>query len=100
MGSAYRISVRAQTDLDEIWLYVARERPSAADRLMDRFQAAFDLLASQPLIGEVRPEFSLRVRSFQISSYSIFYRTHDPGSSVEIIRILHSARDISEGSPV
>lgn len=48
MSAVLRVTLRAQTDLDEIWLYVAADRPEAADKFLERFQASFKLLASRP----------------------------------------------------
>jgi plasmid stabilization system protein ParE len=47
-----RLTSLAQADIDSAWFYIAKERPAAADRLMDRLKAHFQLLAENPLIGE------------------------------------------------
>lgn len=93
MSGVFRIALRAQTDLDEIWLYVAADRPEAADRVLERFQAKFELLASQPYLGEARPELGRRLRSFAVASYVVYYRVLEEGAGVEILRVLHGARD-------
>ena len=42
----YRLSSRAERDLDEVWLYVAEDAsPTTADRLIDEIVDRFDLLA-------------------------------------------------------
>jgi len=41
----YTVSPLAQTDLEEIWQYVARDNRPAADRLLGRFRDKFLLLA-------------------------------------------------------
>jgi toxin ParE1/3/4 len=92
MSGAFRITRRAQADLDEIWLYVAADRPEAADQLLDRFQARFELLASQPHLGESRPEIGPRLRSFPVGSYIVYYRLLEEDAGVEIVRLLHGAR--------
>jgi plasmid stabilization system protein ParE len=54
----YRLSSRAEWDLDEVWLYVAEDAsPTTADRLIDEIVDRFDLLAEQPRMGRLRPEF-------------------------------------------
>ena len=59
----YRLSALAEQDLDEIWSYVAEDAsPTTADRLIDAIFDRFDLLAEQPRMGRLRPEFG-RVRS-------------------------------------
>ena len=54
----YRLSSRAERDLDEVWLYVAEDAsPTTADRLIDDIVDRFDLLTEQPRMGRLRPEF-------------------------------------------
>jgi toxin ParE1/3/4 len=47
---AHRIAQRAEADLDEIWLYIAKESGSVeiANRLVDRITDTFLMLASFP----------------------------------------------------
>lgn len=94
MTAAYRIAPRARLDLDEIWRYIAADRLVAADELLDAMQAKFALLASQPYLGESRPELGADLRSSRVGNYAIFYRVVEGDVVVEIIRVLHGARDI------
>ena len=88
---AYRLSPLAEQDLEEIWLYVAEDAsPTTADRLIDAIVDRFDLLADQPAIGRLRPEFGAGVRSFVVESHVIYYRGDD---DVLIARVLHGRRD-------
>jgi hypothetical protein len=50
---AHRIAPRAETDLDDIWLYVARDSGSIeiANRLIDTITDRFFVLGSLPRIG-------------------------------------------------
>jgi toxin ParE1/3/4 len=87
----YRLSDLAEQDLEDIWLYVAEDAsPARADRLIDAIVERFDLLAEQPSIGRLRPEFGASIRSFVVESHVIYYR-HD-GDTV-IARVLHGRRD-------
>jgi toxin ParE1/3/4 len=87
----YRLSGLAEQDLDEIWSYVAKDAsPTTADRLIDAIIERFELLAEQPRIGRLRPEFGVGVRSFTVENYVIYYR-HD--RDVLIARVLHGRRD-------
>jgi toxin ParE1/3/4 len=88
---AYRLSVLAEQDLEEIWIYVAEDAsPATADRLIDAIVDRFDLLTEQPDIGRLRPEFGAGVRSFVVESFVIYYR-HD--EDILIARVLHGRRD-------
>jgi plasmid stabilization system protein ParE len=54
---AHRVAPRAENDLDDIWLYVARETGSldTATRLVDSISDRFCLLANFPR-GRTRPQ--------------------------------------------
>ncbi len=65
----YRLSELAESDLREIWLYVAADTSvERADRLLEAIGDGLDLLAEHPRIGRRRPEFGAGVRSFVISA--------------------------------
>ena len=87
----FRLSPLAERDLEEIWSYVAEDAsPATADRLIDAIVDRFELLAEQPRIGRLRPEFGADVRSFAVESHVVYYR-HD--GDVLIARVLHGRRD-------
>ena len=83
----------AESDLADIWDYIAQNSPDNADRLIDRiFQTCQENLASSPHMGRPREELSPGLSSLIIGDYIIFYRTIDSG--VEVVRVLHGRRDI------
>jgi len=86
---------QADSDLDDIWYYVATRSGSfdIADRLVDSITDRFFLLASRPNIGRARDE-DLRpgLRSFPVGEYVIIYRVHD--QDVVVLRVLRGSRDI------
>ncbi|MGC2419109.1 MAG: type II toxin-antitoxin system RelE/ParE family toxin [Candidatus Acidiferrales bacterium] len=88
-------SPQTDSDLDDIWYYVASESSSLeiADRLVDSITEQFLLLAQYPHIGRRRDE-DLRpgLRSFPVLDYVIFYRVQDV--DVVILRVLHGSRDV------
>jgi len=90
--SPYRLSRQAEADVDAIYDYVAEANRSAADRLSFAFERKFRLLASQPLLGQLRPDLAPNLRCFTLGNYVIFYRSE--GREVEIVRVIHGARDI------
>jgi toxin ParE1/3/4 len=88
---AYRLSALAEQDLEEIWSYVAEDAsPTTADRLIDAIIDRFELLAEQPRMGRLRPEFGEGVRSFTVENHVIYYRHAD---DVLVARVLHGRRD-------
>lgn len=83
---------QAETDLEEIWLFIAADNIGAADRLLDRIGSVFEMLAENPQAGRQRPELGMSIRSFAVGNYIIFYEAVPNGA--DIIRVLHGARDI------
>ena len=92
---AHLRSRQAESDLDEIWYYVAKTSGSVeiADRLVDAVAERFFLLARYPSIGRAR-DVDLRpgLRSFPMGEYVILYRID--GEDVLILRVLRGSRDI------
>ena len=87
----YRLSSLAERDLEEIWSYVAEDAsPATADRLIDAIIDRLELLAGQPRMGRLRPEFGAGVRSFTVESHVIYYRRDE---DIVIARVLHGRRD-------
>lgn len=86
-------SPAAKADAAEIWAYIAEDNPPAADRLLDRLNNIFHILAVQPNLGKTVEELYPGLRLFPIGSYLVFYRPVDDG--IEIARLLHGARDIT-----
>lgn len=86
-------TTHAKTDLIEIWNYIAEDSESRADDFITRLDKKLQTLATSPHLGRPRTELMDDLRSFPIERYIIFYRIVPQG--VEIIRVLHSARDIN-----
>jgi toxin ParE1/3/4 len=82
----------AEADLNEILDYIAEHRPLTAVAVVSRIREKCDLLASQPLIGQQRPEFPGDHRSFPVERWVIFYRVN--GDTMEIHRVIDGARDL------
>lgn len=83
----------AKADARDIWTYIAQDNPDAADRLLDRFDKLFRMLALQPLVGKSVEELVPNLRFVPVGNYLIFYRPAK--DRIEIVRILHGARDIT-----
>jgi toxin ParE1/3/4 len=47
---------QAETDLDDIWWYIAQDNPDAADRFLDKIEERCQTLAQFPNIGLSRDE--------------------------------------------
>jgi toxin ParE1/3/4 len=91
--SRYSVAPSALADLDEIWLYVARNGGiEIAERLIQSITRAFPLLASNPGMGRHRPNLGDGMRSFPVSNYRVYYRQDDRGRT-RILHVRHAARD-------
>lgn len=83
---------QAVGDVLEVWDFIAEDSLDQADAWVDRLDAALQRLATQPLMGRARPELADDLRSLPFESYVIFYLPIPDG--VDVIRVLHSARDV------
>jgi len=88
----------AEEDLTAAFFFLAGDSPAAAERLAEAVGDAVQWLLEHPGAGRQREFRSPRARgtrSWPLSgfpSHFIFYRAH--GDDIELIRILHAARDI------
>ena len=88
------IAPEARQDLRAIRDYIAKDDRKAAPRLVMRLRDMARMLAGAPVIGRARPEFSAGVRSFVVNRYVLFYRPLTRAAGVELVRVLHGARDV------
>ena len=68
------LTARAEDDLSEIWLYIARDNPIAADGLLNTIDRACAQLAEYPKLGPVRPDIAADLRYSIVGRYLILYR--------------------------
>jgi toxin ParE1/3/4 len=82
----------SEIDLADIWQYIARDNPQAANRVVDLIEKRLQTIAQFPLIGEARPDIGSDVRCYPAGSYVIFYRP--TAKEIQVARILHCSRDV------
>jgi toxin ParE1/3/4 len=82
----------AESDLDEIWWYIAQDSPNNADRFLDRIQERCLALSGFPQMGANREELKKGLRSQPVGNYLIFYFPLEDG--VDVVRVIHGSRDI------
>ena len=96
-----RINVwfQAEQDIDEETVYLAREASvEVGIRFFDAVQESFQSLLGMPGMGKIKPVNNLRLPELRqwpvngFEKYLIFY--HPKSEGIEIIRVLHGARDI------
>lgn len=89
-----RYSSAASQDLTQVMLHIAENNSTAALKWIDKIESKCLLIAQNPELGELRPEFGDCVRSFAAGRYVIFYRIVD--ENAEILRVLAGERDIRD----
>jgi toxin ParE1/3/4 len=89
----YRISPRAERDLQEIWLYSEiRWSAEQADRYVGALIDMIETLAAAPEKGRAIDDIRPGYRKQAAGSHFIFYQQARPG--IEIVRILHQRMDV------
>ncbi len=89
-----KLSTLAQLDLEDIWEFIATDSIETANNYLLNLQERLNNLSEQPFSGRKRKEFAINLLSFPIDNYVIFYEMESE-KQIYIVRILHSARDIS-----
>ena len=94
--STLRITRQADRDLEAIWAYIAQDSLRHADEMLDRLSEKFWKLAEVSGIGPPCFDIADGLHHFPVGRYNIYYVPIEDG--VAIIRVLHSAQDISQFS--
>jgi toxin ParE1/3/4 len=92
---AHRIAPRAEADLDDIWLYVAKESGSIeiSNHVIDTITDRFLVISDFPRIGRSREsDFGPGYRSFAVGEYVIVYCIDNEDAL--ILRVVHGRRDL------
>ena len=87
-----RFRPEAESDLMGIGRYIAQDNPAAAARFVARLRETCMALEANPDMGRARPELLPDLRGFPVGQYVVYYRRED--ETVEIVRVIHGARDI------
>ena len=98
MSGKFRIRYlsTAQKDVDEIFNYILRDKPSAALSLLEKFDHSISQLTLNPELGVIPKDDRLKnlgYRMLIIEKYLVFYVVK--AQSIQIRRIIHGARKYS-----
>jgi toxin ParE1/3/4 len=86
----------AENDLDDIFTYILKDKPSAAASLLKNFDSSISQLAFNPELGVVPKDERLKKLGYRIlvvGKYLIFYVIK--GKTVQIRLVIHGARQYS-----
>jgi plasmid stabilization system protein ParE len=92
----YELSTEAIGDLQEIWVYIAKDNPASADKLENDIYKACEFLARNPQAGHRRADFTDDDVLFWPvrGAYLVVYRK--ASKPLKIARILHCSRDVAD----
>ncbi|WP_373526622.1 type II toxin-antitoxin system RelE/ParE family toxin [Nostoc sp.] len=93
MGRFIR-TAKAEEDLIEIWIYIAADNLTAADRLLNQIDTKCQMLADNPELGQARSDIAPGLRYFPVGRYLILYRNISEG--IEVVRVVHGARHLPD----
>lgn len=80
-------------DLQEIWLAIAVDDISAADRILFAIYDRCEILTTDPNAGPRRPDISSECRCLVEGTYLILYKhAHD---RVTLVRAMHGHRELT-----
>ncbi len=92
-------SVEAQTDLEELRDYIARDSPYYAEQFIDRLLESVATLIQHPKIGRSVPEAKKRddVREIVFHGYRIIYLLEP--TRIVVLTVVHGSRDLRRLKP-
>ena len=93
MTLGFRQRPRAESDLIDLWRFIAADSARAADNLVRRLIEQSRVLCASPLIGKARPDIGPGIRQRPVGEYRILYRM--TAKYVEVGRYIHGRRDLT-----
>lgn len=91
----YRITRKANRDIERICDRIARDDPAAADRVDEKIHKAIHLLADFPGLGHTRSDVTNPNYRFRaVGNYMIAYRVEV--DQLVVVRVVHGARDFRD----
>jgi len=85
-------SAKSLDDLRDILAYVAKDKPAAAVKLIDRIKDRCNFIVNFPQSGSSRDDLIPGLRCLSIGNYVIYFRSLN--DAIRIERVLHAARDV------
>ena len=77
--------------MDEIWDFIAKDNPTAADRVTDEIIGAIEALVSAPHMGHRRPNLTSRpLRFWLVRNYLIAYAPDE--KPLWVVSVIHGRR--------
>lgn len=97
----YRLTEKADADLDNIVQYIAVElaNPQAASEFLDKLQAAIEETRSfpesgAPVVNEYLPDTAVRKKL--VGNYILYYLPDSAKRTIYVLRIVYGRRNMDE----
>lgn len=88
-------TANAEKDVDEVIDFISIDSPAAAENMAGRIEQSIRLLAERPHLGRPAPETGQTgMRRLSVPPYVIFYFVSE--TALEVVRILHGARQLAD----
>jgi plasmid stabilization system protein ParE len=85
----------AETDLDELFDYIARDSPIYAERFVDRILDTVVKLAELPRVGRQVPEANVdHIRQLIVQSQRVIYAIDEDQGIIHILALVHVRQDL------
>ena len=94
MARDLHISEEAESDLDDIWDYIAKDSPLKADRFLEQLYHKCISISELDGVGRRRDELAEGLLSVPHKKYIIFFVRE--ASRVSIVRVLRGSRDLDQ----
>lgn len=88
------LSEEAESDLDDIWDYIAKDSPTKADRFIDQLYRKCIEISELDGVGRQRDELGAGLLSIPHKKYIIFFLRS--AKKISIVRILRGSRDLDQ----
>lgn len=89
---------QAERDIEQCFVYIGVDNLDAALRFLDAIENSLETISENPLIGSPREFGNAGIKNLRMwlvtgfENYEIFYLAED--EMIDVIRVLHSARDL------
>ncbi len=89
---------QAERDIEECFVYIGSGNLDAALRFLDAIEDSLETISENPLIGSPREFYNIGDKNLRMwlvtgfENYEIFYLVED--EIIDVVRVLHSARDL------
>jgi toxin ParE1/3/4 len=87
-------SPSSRRDLLEILDHIAKDKPVAAIRFVERLEEECWSLARNPQSGTTRDDLIPGLRCSSVGNYVVYFRPVRDG--IEVVRVVHGARDVGK----